>query len=689
MPRVRQRLNFNVHNSKGSLFHTAFQLSLSPSNLAPTMPDPSRTSFKSRSNMTQDSTMDTLPFPDFAPSMPAVDRASLDGLSKDEIRAWALRKSEEYRLLSHTMLSLHNAVAPIHALPTEVLMKIFGQTWDRRHARCSLALPSVCRRWRTVYLSTPEFWAAVVSNLRFIEHPHDHDDESWFLDYRTRFPNELVATLLDRSSPRPIKLDLKMDQTSRPDSALPSGALPPLLFPHFTRAVSLYLCAPLLDIPNLFQVLGAGMPSLEVLMVDPGDSEMRPEDLARTLTFPPVLDDRLPRLRELYLGPSALFPLIAVKSLKKVYLNCGGDGLRVDAEGTPLAALDSRALLQGLKRCRDLEMLYFAEWTIPRWWPSPNDVGTLQLPSMKELCIAPAWQSSILSAVGVLDPCLPSTALVTMNNYTNSNIGLNDFFDILPIHLIQHHAVDSVAIFVPNRWHHPNYWWLRCFSSNALRLEVTSYSSRRLGNLGLGDVAGTLCITRLAVIQEGDIGTASPADDWTAFLCGFPHLNHLTVIGRDIPTHALEALGPRAVTDVMDPAPPSCTTPICPGLRYVTLGWEMPQAEEFVDSDGPDSATHRPQDLDAHVERRCSMMQEIFKRRRKLGAGGLDALEFYDYESDDELITSSRQDSDTRDLPCLAELRDVTGGRVIYRGYLFNVLSSVSESLPMYWDNSF
>ena len=67
--------------------------------------------------------------PDFASSMPTADREGLEGLSKDEVRAWALRKSEEYRLLSYDMLSLHNAAAPIHTLPVELLMKIFGMTW--------------------------------------------------------------------------------------------------------------------------------------------------------------------------------------------------------------------------------------------------------------------------------------------------------------------------------------------------------------------------------------------------------------------------------------------------------------------------------------------------------------------------------------------------------------------------------
>ncbi|TBU29255.1 hypothetical protein BD311DRAFT_275471 [Dichomitus squalens] len=136
---------------------------------------------------------DTLPFPDFASSVPEPDRASLARLSSDEIRAWTLRKSDEYRLLSYTMLSLHNAAAPIHTLPTELLVKIFGQTWkDWR----SVHLTSVCRRWRSVYLSTPQFWAAAVSGLTFFY--YDGTVMAGREDVRP-----VTAALLERSLPMP------------------------------------------------------------------------------------------------------------------------------------------------------------------------------------------------------------------------------------------------------------------------------------------------------------------------------------------------------------------------------------------------------------------------------------------------------------------------------------------------------
>ena len=63
---------------------------------------------------------DALPFPEFALSVPTHDRVSLVGINRDEVQAWTMKKSEEYRTLSYTMLSLHNAAAPIHVLPTEL-----------------------------------------------------------------------------------------------------------------------------------------------------------------------------------------------------------------------------------------------------------------------------------------------------------------------------------------------------------------------------------------------------------------------------------------------------------------------------------------------------------------------------------------------------------------------------------------
>ena len=167
---------------------------------------------------------DTLPFPEFASSVPTHDRASLVGISRHEVQAWTMKKSEEYRTLSYTMLSLHNAAAPIHILPTEVLVKIFSQTWQDRRSVC---LTSVCHRWRSIYLSTPQFWAAAVSKLHF---HYGRTDMAASGSSPTTIPSEAVTTLLERSSPCliPSKISdrksTRLNSSHSGESRMPSSA---------------------------------------------------------------------------------------------------------------------------------------------------------------------------------------------------------------------------------------------------------------------------------------------------------------------------------------------------------------------------------------------------------------------------------------------------------------------------------
>ncbi|EJF58003.1 hypothetical protein DICSQDRAFT_173370 [Dichomitus squalens LYAD-421 SS1] len=204
---------------------------------------------------------DTLPFPDFASSVPEPDRASLARLSSDEIRAWTLRKSDEYRLLSYTMLSLHNAAAPIHTLHTELLVKIFGQTWkDWR----SVHLTSVCRRWRSVYLSTPQFWAAAVSGLTFFY--YDGTVMAGREDVRP-----VTAALLERSSPCLIKA--KIMGPERPDELHPLSSLPVELSLHSYRISSLQLYVDSRLLHDLPRLLETSTPALETLDIYGGDED--------------------------------------------------------------------------------------------------------------------------------------------------------------------------------------------------------------------------------------------------------------------------------------------------------------------------------------------------------------------------------------------------------------------------------
>ncbi|PIL33243.1 hypothetical protein GSI_04693 [Ganoderma sinense ZZ0214-1] len=629
--------------------------------------------------------------PDFASPLSAADRASLEGLSKDEIQAWALRKSEEYRLLSYDMLSLHNAAAPIHTLPVELLRKIFSMTWTQ-WSRKGLRPISVCRRWRTVYLATTEFWAEALAALgpTFIERGH-HGGQTFSISdpgySDMRPPPQFATMLLDRSWPCPIKLHARWEAL-RGAPILPTQfVLHTTVFPHPIHVVGLTIATTLLYLHDLYRVLNVGIPALEEL--DVRAREMEPPDLVRTLlTLPPVPDGNLPCLRILHLDPAIFFPLVAVRALENVYL---GSAQGEDAPWTHPAESESRSLIRVLSRCHKLESLHLEAYERSRWWPPLGDgaSGTVQLPSLKKLSFGSdietveAYAHSVLAA---LDPCIPSTASVHRGPLTPD--WPDNLPEFMPDYLVEHHPFDTVILSIATSYPRGRKWSIHCLAGGSPRLEVWFKATQTLGELGIEHVFRTAHVTHLEIIQDfrthprSFTRTSKPStlvDDWAATLRAFPHLTHLTVRGADTPDAVVDVLGADAGHSHSELL--ASGRPLCPALRYVTVGWRVPREIVPEEADSScDPATYRKhQDVGPRVEQRCSVLQLAFERRTSMKAQGLHALEFYEYElrGDDaygvagefgELISGSRRDDS--DLPCLERLREVVGGPVVYRGYL-------------------
>ncbi|KAH9915263.1 uncharacterized protein BXZ73DRAFT_106235 [Epithele typhae] len=198
-------------------------------------------------------TVDTLPFPAFARSIPAADRASLSGLSDDAIREWVVAKAEEYREIALSLLSLHNSIAPIHrAFPTELLSEIISYCWDDMR---SVRLMHVCRLWRATALKTPRLWAEAVAapgnqltfNKARIEAQCQHLEES-----RISF----AATAIELSCPEPLRLKIHF---------LPNG-LSQTLSSHTSRLVDLFVrLQSAAQLNSLCVLLANGVPNLDVL----------------------------------------------------------------------------------------------------------------------------------------------------------------------------------------------------------------------------------------------------------------------------------------------------------------------------------------------------------------------------------------------------------------------------------------
>ncbi|KAH9915274.1 uncharacterized protein BXZ73DRAFT_54392, partial [Epithele typhae] len=180
-------------------------------------------------------------------SIPAADHAALAGLSDDAVRAWVLTRAQEYRNIALALLSIFNAVAPIHrAFPTEVLSEIFSHCWMDPQ---SIAIAHVCRHWRSIALKTPSLWTAALAAPGKLLSQHQS------CRYSRR---EFSAFALARSSPQPLRLKVY----HFPDHFAST------LAPHAARLVDLYVR---LDgassLSTLCKFLNSGAPNLEVLGV--------------------------------------------------------------------------------------------------------------------------------------------------------------------------------------------------------------------------------------------------------------------------------------------------------------------------------------------------------------------------------------------------------------------------------------
>ncbi|KAI1783845.1 hypothetical protein LXA43DRAFT_902776, partial [Ganoderma leucocontextum] len=183
------------------------------------------------------------------------------------------------------------------------------------------------------------------------------------------------------------------------------------------------------------------------------------------------------------------------------------------------------------------------------------------------------------AALAVLDPCIPSTASVHPGQLTDPNAP-DSLSSLMPSYLVQHHPFDTVMLsdFRTGRW------TIRCFAAQSLCLDIQFHSHKTLADLRIEDVFRTACVTQLEIIpgsnQDCSATATDPVEDWAAVLRAFPHLTHLTASGVDTPSGVVDALGAIAghgVTADSDSDVLVSGSPLCPALRYLTLGWEVPR----------------------------------------------------------------------------------------------------------------
>ena len=105
--------------------------------------------------------------------------------------------------------AIHNSIAPINNLPTEILQEVFAYV-PFKGGWCNpfwmLSLQSVCRRWRLVLLATPEYWLQGLYTALDPYNRNNGDDEDEDEDISRDCRRYLVDLFLDRSAPLPLKL---------------------------------------------------------------------------------------------------------------------------------------------------------------------------------------------------------------------------------------------------------------------------------------------------------------------------------------------------------------------------------------------------------------------------------------------------------------------------------------------------
>ena len=492
-----------------------------------------------------------LPYPDLATPLAKHDVTALNGLSDvSQVRAWTRRKVARYKKHITALLAIHNSIAPINKLPTEILQQVFVHV-PSRSRKCSpswmVSLQFVCRRWRSVLLATPKFWLeglhVILKTNPRVRAPftpelevdtcgdgdkdededcdsEDEDDEDDEEEELTSYSNPR-GLFLARSAPCPLELG-ELQTSSRRRRGWE------LFQDHFDRVTAFEI--EVRDEEELYDVLHPitkGMKHLEKLdLFIERESDMYPgDDLALTQWQA----EDLPRLVQLEMTGPLFSRATTVPSLQKIGLYGGRD----------IATLP--ALLDALEGCPALISIYLEFHT---WHLSQRmNGGQLQiphrvvdLPNLRalEICADIPELSSFLSCLS-----FPPTALIDVD--VDGDIG--DQFtlpSILPRRLSRMHTsptIDRLYIHSsdsPYRSNPPSpYMSIIGSVQGAPRLKVDpAFRLSKAENFFqfLEDFA-SCTVTELAL----DVGPLpSDVDDefWREFFAALPDVRRLELLSR-------------------------------------------------------------------------------------------------------------------------------------------------------------
>ncbi|TFK79868.1 hypothetical protein K466DRAFT_406814 [Polyporus arcularius HHB13444] len=556
--------------------------------------------------------MDGLPFHHFATVVPAADRKNLSGLSGSEIRSWTVTKAEEYRNIALGLLAIHNFTVPFHRLPNELLSLIFVKAW---HDRNSFRLAHVCRQWRQVLLSTPEFWVEAVS--------------AYFCVLRD--PPAYLAAILERSQPLPIQ----------PAFSRLTEALSQTLDSELWRMTALHVHAETTDeIICLHDMLRQGMPVLKELIVEYQPEECgcrcdcddcraceracEYEDIQ--LDLEPLTANAIPRLQDVDV-PAFWFPKVAAPSLRLVRVHREFSGF-YDHENPRTNILD---LLNALAGCPELVRL-----ELSRVLPHEDDIRRLSsraghmvaLPALQRFHI-----EGLPSEIVALMPrfILPPTACVRIHDCTSSS-GMWDLWKYLKATML-FSGVDR-ADFTMSRW--TNKSVLDCYAGGQERLQITSSLATTIPDIADAFRAHA-SVTQLTWTSEMDY-LHEHHTGLRLLLPALPHLKSLTILSSGpAGVVALSALKPSDDITAEDV--------VCPRLEQLTL--VLCWSQIIYESQCPlprGTADMQEKEAVARFSDRCADLQSVLSARASRLGTRLTYLQYHEcYSGPVEGSESSRR----------------------------------------------
>ena len=527
--------------------------------------------------------------------LPAADRGSLAGLtSVSDIQAWTKVKADEYRQLALSLLAIHNIAAPIHRLPTEVLVQILERCWvDRK----SFFLPHVCRLWRSILLDRAAFWADAVADCQFHGKRRTLNDDS-------ELP--FIDALLARSTQHSCTIKPTFFGFTKP--------IVKSLTPYKNSVASLHVTVGEDDLKvGLWPLLLSGMPSLKDLaiqiMITKGMQGHYSNDRSLTwlfdyddyglpwMGFKRLSQEELPRLSSLACPPNMLilFDDVVLRHLKMEWWD---ESLcLLEFPSTDLETFGPNGM--GLEPYRDsLETLDIGPWCL-----SFSELSsTVEFSSLRYLHLRPSTSDWRISSY---------FSWLRFSQTTRIHITIpadwlpQGFHDSLPtdstILRSVVSAIDRVCIQHSPHVRVPRGYHVRCFAGDLERLRMDDCEVTAAGLLAVFGSENAR-VTHLTVSLE----LGGPAMDLRAF----PHLEHLTADYEDLDTVSsmLQRKG--------QAGPPEL---LCAALTELVVTFGLIVAPTYAPA-GEQAASSRPgpiagANVDEVFRQKCSAFQGVLARR--------------------------------------------------------------------------